>query len=193
MNLLHAAAEITRFLDTHNVPHFIIGGLALQHWGEPRMTRDIDIIVLVASEQLASFVDAVLERFNARSPDTRAFALQHRVVLIQTDQGVPIDISLGIPGYEEEALKRAVQVNFPEVGMLRLIGPEDMIIHKCVAGRPRDLEDVMGILIQNRLNLRFDTIRNWLEELSEVVDSHNPLELFKQTLNRAQKYIEREG
>jgi hypothetical protein len=157
------------------------------------MTRDVDITVLVASEQLESFVGAVLERFNARSPDARAFALQHRVVLIQTDQGVPIDISLGIPGYEEEALKRSVQVNFPEVGMLRLIGPEDLIIHKCVAGRPRDLEDVMGVLIQNRLNLRFDTIRSWLEEFSEVVDSHNPLELFKQTLNKAQKYIEREG
>ena len=191
MNLLPAAAEVTRFLDIHHVPHFIIGGLALQHWGEPRMTRDVEITVLVAPEELETFVDAVLERFNARSPDARAFALQHRVVLIQTDHGVPIDISLGIPGYEEEALKRAVRVNFPEVGTLRLIGPEDLIIHKCVAGRPRDLEDVEMILIRQRLNLHLDTVRKWLEAFREVVDSHDPLELFEQILSKAQQDLKR--
>lgn len=192
MTLLPAAAEVTRFLDIHNVPYFIIGGLALQHWGEPRMTRDVDIAVLVAPEELKSFVDAVLERFNARSPDARAFALKHRVVLIQTDQGVPIDISLGIPGYEEEALKRAVRVNFPEVGTLRLIGAEDLIIHKCVAGRPRDLEDVEVILIRQRLNLHLDTVRKWLEAFREVVDSHDPLELFEQILRKAQQALKGE-
>lgn len=192
MTLLSAAAEVTRFLDIHSVPYFIIGGLALQHWGEPRMTRDVDIAVLVAPEELKSFVDAVLERFNARSPDARAFALKHRVVLIQTGQGVPIDISLGIPGYEEEALKRAVRVNFPEVGTLRLIGAEDLIIHKCVAGRPRDLEDVEVILIRQRLNLHLDTVRKWLEAFREVVDSHDPLELFEQILRAAQQALKGE-
>ncbi len=51
MTLLLAAAEVSRFLDIHNVPHYVIGGLALQHWGEPRMTRDVDITVLVTKRR----------------------------------------------------------------------------------------------------------------------------------------------
>lgn len=193
MTLLRAAAKVAHFLDVRKVPYFIIGGLALQHWGEPRMTRDVDITVLVAPEDLESFVDAVLERFNPRIPDAREFALRHRVVLIQTDQGVPVDLSLGIPGYEEEALGRAVRVDFPEIEALRLIGPEDLIIHKCVAGRPRDLEDVEGILIRQRLNLNLDTIRKWLEAFRPVVDTHDPLALFEQALKRARRSLERRG
>ena len=39
MNLLQAAAEIARFLEDQGIPYFIIGGLALQYWDEPRLTR----------------------------------------------------------------------------------------------------------------------------------------------------------
>lgn len=117
MNLLRAAAEIARFLEGRGVPYFVIGGLALQHWGEPRMTRDVDITVLVAAEELGSFIDAVLSRFSPRIPDAREFALRHRVLLVQSENRVPIDISLGIPGYEEEAFQRAVEVYFPELAV----------------------------------------------------------------------------
>jgi len=188
MNLLRAAAEIARFLEDQGIPYFIIGGLALQHWGEPRLTRDVDITVLVASEELEAFVDATLSRFGPRIPDAREFALRHRVLLVRARNGVPIDISLGIPGYEEEAFERAMAVDFPEVGKLRLIGPEDLIIHKCVAGRPRDLEDVVGILVRQRLGLDLGLVRRWLTEFREVVDSHDPLELFEGALKRARQF-----
>jgi len=191
--LLRAAAEVARFLEAQGVPYAVIGGLALQRWGEPRMTRDVDITVLVAPKRMEPFVDAVLSRFSPRVPDAREFALRHRVLLIQTQQGIPIDLSLGIPGYEEEALKRAVLIDFPEVGRLRLIGPEDLIIHKCVAGRPRDMEDVEGILIRQRLQLDLELVRNWLGEFRTVVDTHDPLELFERSLERARRALEGAG
>lgn len=193
MNLLRAAAEVARFLEGRGIPYFIIGGLALQHWGEPRLTRDVDITVLVASEELESFVDAVLSRFSPRFPDAREFALRHRVLLVRAQNGIPIDISLGIPGYEDEAFERAVEVHFPEVGKLRLIGPEDLIIHKCIAGRPRDVEDVEGILIRQRLKLDLELVRRWLIEFRVVVDSHDPLELFEEALKRAREALNKEG
>ncbi|MFQ6033848.1 MAG: DUF6036 family nucleotidyltransferase [Candidatus Bipolaricaulia bacterium] len=193
MNLLRAAAEVARFLEAQGIPYSVIGGLALQQWGEPRMTRGVDIKVLVASKRMEPFVDAVLSRFSPRVPDAREFALRHRVLLIQTQDGVPIDISLGIPGYEEEALERAVLIDFPEVGRLRLIGPEDLIIHKCVAGRPRDVEDVEGILIRQRLQLDLGLIRGWLGEFRTVVDTHDPAKLFEQALERARQALEEAG
>jgi len=190
MILLDAVVEITKFLDREGISYFIIGGMALQHWGEPRLTRDIDITVLVSSKDLSSFVDAVLTQFRPRISDARDFALKHRVLLVETESGVPIDISLGIPGYEEEAYKRAVEVTLANGGNVRMIGPEDLIIHKCVAGRPRDLEDVEGILIRQRLRLDLDLIREWLTQFRSVVYSHDPLSLFEKALNRARRALE---
>lgn len=173
--------------------YFVIGGLALQHWGEPRLTRDVDITVLAQPGDLEPFVDAVLNRFSPRIPDARAFALRHRVVLVQTKDGVPVDLSLGIPGYEEEAWGRAVWVEFPGVGRLRIVGPEDLIIHKCVAGRPRDVEDVEGILIRQRLKLDLELVRGWLDEFRPVVGTHDPRDAFERALARAQRALEEEA
>lgn len=190
MNLIDAAAEVARFLEQLKIPYAIIGGLALQHWGEPRMTRDVDITVLVPSQELVPFIDTIIAKFHPRFPDAREFALRHRVLLLQSEDRIPIDISLGIPGYEEEALQRAVEVDFPGAGKLRLMGPEDLIIHKCVAGRPRDLEDVEGILIRQRLKIDAQLVRNWLESFQPLVDTHDPLEFFERALLRAQRTLQ---
>ena len=43
---MRAAAEIARFLEDQGIPYFIIGGLALQYWDEPRLTRDVEGILV---------------------------------------------------------------------------------------------------------------------------------------------------
>ena len=39
MSIFETAAEVADFLDERGVPYAIIGGLAVQHWGEPRATH----------------------------------------------------------------------------------------------------------------------------------------------------------
>lgn len=51
MNPLRAASEIGHFLEERGIPYLIIGGLALQYWGEPRLTRDVDLTILVDPDQ----------------------------------------------------------------------------------------------------------------------------------------------
>ncbi len=190
MSLIEAAVRVGTFLENENIPYFVIGGLAVQHWGEPRMTHDVDVTVLVDEAELASFVDKVLRAFRPRICDARTFALKHRVTLVEVDEGVPVDISLGIPGYEEEAIQRACWVEFSDLGRLRLVSPEDLIIHKCVAGRPRDMEDVQGVLLRQRLQLDLEIVRRWLAEFQPLVDTHDPLEVFTQTLAQAKLALE---
>ena len=190
---LEAAIEVARFLEERGVPYFVIGGLALQYWGEPRLTHDVDITVLVEPERLEEFVKEVLSTFEPRIPNAFQFAMRHRVLLVRTKGGVPVDISLGLPGYEEVALERAVLVECPGGGRLRIIGPEDLIIHKCVAGRSRDLEDVESILVRQRLKLDLGYIRRWLRAFSEVVEGHDPLGFFEQALERARRTLEEKG
>lgn len=186
MGLLETAAEVAAFLKAQAIPYAFIEGLALQQWGEPRLTHDVDVTVLVPADELPRFVARTLSRFRPRIPDATEFALRHRVLLLEIG-GVPVDPSLGIPGYEEEALQRAVRVSFPNIGTLPLLSPEDLIVHKCVAGRARDLEDVAGILIRQQLEIDATYIRQWLAAFREVIETHDPLQEFEKRLEEARK------
>lgn len=191
MSVLRAAEEIALFLEKRNVPYVIVGGLAVQYWGEPRTTRDVDVTVMVPADHLEDFLTETLKRFRPRIPVARDFALRHRMLLVESKRGVPIDVSLGIPGYEEEVMKRAVRACFPGIRPLRLISAEDLIIHKCVAGRARDQEDVERILIRQRLHLDLRYVRRWLKEFLPLVDTHNVRDIFEHALTRARTALRR--
>lgn len=175
---LSAALEIAAFLEDEGIPYVILGGLAVHYWGEPRATRDVDITVMVPREAVDSFFARVLEKCEPRIEGALEFAHRHRVLLVRHKDGTPIDISLAIPGYEEEVMRRARPVEWPGGGRLQLISPEDLIIHKCVAARPRDLEDVKAILIRQKGKLDLPYIRRWLEEFALALPERNPRELF---------------
>jgi predicted nucleotidyltransferase len=150
MSIFEAAVEVASVLEQEQIPYAVLGGVALQHWGEPRTTQDVDIVVLVPSDEEEPFLKRVLSRFQPRIPDALSFAKRHRVLLIATAGAIPIDLSLGIPGYEEEVMRRASRISFAGLPPIRVVSPEDLIVHKCVAGRARDIEDIQRVLIRQQ-------------------------------------------
>ncbi len=193
MSVLEAAAEIAAFLEEQGVSYALLGGVAIQHWGEPRTTRDVDVVVMVSYEELEDFAQKLFRRFAPRLPDALPFARRHRVLLVWASDGTSIDISLGVPGYEEEALRRAVSVSFPGLRSIRLLSAEDLIIHKCVAGRPRDVEDVKQILRRQRLALDLGHIRQWLQAFASVVEDHDVQALFEDAVRKTRTALRKEG
>ncbi len=181
--LKEAALRIAGTLEELGLPYAFIGGFALAFWGEPRLTADLDITLLADDPERAA--GELLRRFKPRVQDPLAFLRQTRVLLLEVD-GVPVDIAFAMPGYEEEALRRAVRVPLSG-GWVRVLSPEDLIIHKCVAGRPRDLEDVRGILLRQR-KLDLGYIRRWLREF-EGLTQHSPLGEFEKVLGEVRGII----
>jgi hypothetical protein len=101
MNLQFKAAwEIHQFLRKERIPCAIIGGIALQYWGEPRFTRDVDVTVMIPSSEEKKVLKKILSIFPPRIPDALQFALKNRICLIKNKDGCEIDLSLGIQGYE---------------------------------------------------------------------------------------------
>jgi len=47
IKLLADAVWLSEILDELKLKHCSIGGIAIQHWGEPRVTRDVEVSVLV--------------------------------------------------------------------------------------------------------------------------------------------------
>jgi hypothetical protein len=68
MNEQEAAAwEVHQFVQSLGLPYAVIGGMAVQWWGEPRMTKDVDLTVVAPLDQPSSvFIQQVLDRFPAR-------------------------------------------------------------------------------------------------------------------------------
>ncbi len=155
MNRLFAAAlEVHTFCTGQKWPFAVIGGLAVQRWGEPRQTRDVDITLLTGLGGEERFIDVLLARFRPRLPDARRFALERRVLLVETAAGIPLDISLGGLPYEERVVGRASGFEFEKGATIRTCSAEDLVVLKAFAGRPLDWVDVEGVIVRQgpRLN-----------------------------------------
>ena len=108
MNPIFAAAlELQAFCRERKWHFCFIGGVAVQRWGEPRLTVDADLTLLTGFGTEEPFVDALLAAFKSRRVDARDFALRYRVVLLESSNRVPLDISLGAMPFEERAIQRA--------------------------------------------------------------------------------------
>ena len=165
-----AAWEMHEFLTEHNISYAIIGGTALPRWGEPRFTKDVDLVVVTSLEEgVAPFVRLVLTRFASREEDAITFARENRVIKLTATNHCEVDVSLGMPGYEAEMLRRAVEYELKKGKSVRICSAEDLIILKCVAGRPQDLIDVEGVIARQTRMLDVRYVREWLARFDELL------------------------
>jgi hypothetical protein len=178
------AWRVHTFLSARGIPYAIIGGIAVQRWGQPRLTRDVDFTILLppGGEELA--LRELVTAFPARIKDAVAFALEHRVLPIEVPDGSEADLSLGLPGYEEHVIARAVPYDLGGGRQVKLCSAEDLIVHKLLAGRPQDLLDVEGIVARQGEALDTAYVRHWLGELSRVADDPELSTRFEQIWGR---------
>jgi len=170
--------QIAGELSAQSIPYMIIGGQAILLYGEPRLTKDIDIALGIGAEELQRVKSSVQNlRFKILIPDPEEF-VKETIVLptLHEKSGIRIDFIFSFSAYEHQAIQNARRINMgsQEVCFSSL---EDVIIHKIIAGRPRDLEDVRSVLLKNPA-FDLEYIEKWLTEFDESLDG-NYLALFK--------------
>lgn len=183
--LIEAAKEALDWLADQKLEACLIGALAVQRWGEPRATRDVDLTVFTDYGSEEAVTDRLLSRFAPRRVDTRAFALQYRVLLLRASNGVDLDVSLAALPFERECLARATPYSFEPEAALRTCSAEDLIIYKAVAGRPQDLLDIEGVLHRQFGKLALDRIRHWLGVFADIKEDPQMLARFEDLQRRA--------
>ena len=190
MNLqVETAWRLHRFLSERKIPYVISGGFAVQRWGQPRLTRDVDLTILLPAGQEEPALRELLRAFPGRVDDALQFAVLHRVLLVQVPGGSEADITLGLQGYEEGVIVRAVDYDLGDGRAVRLCSAEDLIIHKAVAGRPQDLMDIQGIVARQRDRLDLAYLRRWLSEFSALLDDSEVGQRFERAWEEYQKRI----
>lgn len=169
MNPLFAAAlELEQFFGARGWRFCFIGGLAVQRWGEPRLTLDVDCTLLTGFGQEERYVDELLAAFVGRVDHPREFALAHRVLLLHGASKVPLDIALGAMPFEERCIERASAFDIGDRQSLTMCSAEDLVVFKAFAGRERDWLDIEGIVLRQVEALDADTIWRELTPLLEL-------------------------
>jgi hypothetical protein len=171
VDLISEAVRLETFIESQGWRFCFIGGLAVQHWGEPRLTRDVDLVLLTGFGNEAAYVDTLLTTYTPRIDRAREFALERRVLLLRSPAGIGIDVSLAALPYEDGAIEHSVAVEMLPGARLRLCSPEDLIIMKTFAGRDTDLRDVRSVIVRQKPDsLDWRYIEKHLRDLADLTE-----------------------
>lgn len=143
-------------LSTDGVQYCLVGGVAVNLHGIPRMTYDVDLVVVPLAEQLRA-LHAALEALGLRcrlplkleafaDPAYRREAVEKRnlVAVTYTDPNDPlreVDVLVAPTVDASEIVARAVVLSLGDLDV-RVASIQDLIAMKRASGRAQDLADV---------------------------------------------------
>ena len=163
-------AAVQRLLARFGDQGMIIGGVAASLLGKPRLTADVDAVILAPLAELPELIAAAeQEGLVPRLGDAAEFARRHRVLLLRhPESGINVELSLGMLPFELKAVERSAIHQIDGLA-LRLPAPEDLIVLKAVAHRPQDLLDIQA-LIEPNPNLDRARIEQWVRQFARALD-----------------------
>jgi len=185
--VIRAAADLQAVCVAENWRFCFIGGIAVQRWGEPRETVDVDLSLLTGFRDEERFIRILLDRYEGRIEGAAEFAASRRVLLVRAKSGVGLDIALGGMPFEEMAVDRSSLFAFPPDVALRTCSAEDLIVLKAFAARPKDWMDVEGVIIRQAGQLDWSYVRTQLLPLlvlKEAPEIWDQLETRRMDLER---------
>ena len=164
--------KIARELKKASIPYMVIGGQAVLLYGEPRLTRDIVITLGVGVEGLNK-VRGVIGGVGLKIlvKKDKEFVGKNMVLpTLDRKSGIRVDFIFSFSPYERQAIERGKDIKLGRT-TVRFASLEDLVIHKVIAGRARDFEDVKSVLLKNP---RFDSayIMKWLKEFDQSLSSN---------------------
>jgi len=181
MNFDKLISKLMLLFKKVKTPYMLVGGFAVAVWGYPRQSLDIDIVVELTEAKIDDFLSfaSKLGFVLDKSEVDIIVKLGNRFVM-ELDN-FRIDCWLPKSEFDKDSLKRCKKEKlFGKT--LNVIGPEDLIISKLLAGRALDVEDIKTVLIRqeksiNKKYLREQSMKlNILDSLEKIINFKNEIE-----------------
>jgi len=128
-----------------NVEYLVVGDWAVSVHSEPRFTKDLDLLIGTAEDNLERAAHA-LQLFGApESIVNQARSLRPDEFLFFGVPPARVDLLRTIPGVQfEQAFARRIDVEL-EGATVHIVCKEDLIASKRAAGREKDLRDLQAL------------------------------------------------
>ncbi len=164
-------AYVVRALDERAIPYLIVGSIASMAYGEPRLTRDIDIVVDLRPEHVECLCAAFpADEFYVSLPAARqAVARRHQFNVIHPTSGNKIDFMIArSDAWGREQLARA-KLELQPGTVASVAAPEDVILSKLLYYREghsdKHLRDVAAMLQVSGDEIDRSYVARWAKEL----------------------------
>lgn len=159
-----------RLLEGLEVEYAVMGGIAVRAHAIPRATQDVDFTVALQRSRLPELYDAarrlgyhVPEAYGGGWVDQVAGMPLVRVGRYIEGNLIDVDLFLAESAFQHELLTRARPEQLDDL-TVRVVSPEDLILLKLLAHRPRDIADIGDILfVQGSLDEKY--LRRWAHDL----------------------------
>lgn len=173
-------------LNESGIPYAIIGGLAIAYHATPRMTKDLDILVL--DEDRPRLHRLFIKYFVLKTADFSSFLFS----------GAKMDAFAAKLPYERQALQNAIDSTFEGVPV-KVIHPRDLILLKLHAAWERknlpkanqDRTDISDVLYRFRDQFTADDIRYIAEQLRTRYQTPEELEKWRERIEWLNEELER--
>ncbi len=174
-------------LEDSGVEYFVVGAMASSTYGEPRSTRDVDVVVDLRPDQ----IPALVARFPAPhfyvSEEGARRAAEHRDMfnILHPASGLKIDLIIRkADAFDDSRFRRRRRLRVLPDRQVYLASPEDVILKKLVfykeGGSEKHLRDVAGILQVSGRALDRAYLARWARRLGVA-------EIWRRVLDRVGK------
>lgn len=169
--LMSSFFETLAILESNDIPYMVVGSIASMIYGEPRMTHDMDVVVLLAPKD-ASRVESIFSEDQYYCPPIEVIRneIVHRgqFNLIHHESGLKVDIVIRKDTeFAVNEFGRRRKVPFFNGNEVFIASPEDIVIAKLeyfrLGGSEKHLRDIRGILAESEVDMTY--LHLWVEKL----------------------------
>jgi hypothetical protein len=173
IEIARALRDFVAVFDDLETPYVVMGGMAVRFYGIPRATYDVDFTVAIERGRLPELYRrirelgySVPEPYDAGWVDSVAGMPLVKARLYLEGRGIDVDLFLAESRFQRQLLLHRRQEQLDDAPIW-LVSPEDLILLKLLAGRPRDHADIGDILFtQGKLDEVY--LRLWAKELGVI-------------------------
>ena len=158
--------KLVSFLNKEKFEYIVIGGVAAGTLGEPRLTGDVDVDILLDKDNISEFLDKA-QNFGFKVNKKRCIETARLVSVFQINYGdFHIDFIIASIDLEREAFKRKKVIKLYNLKAY-FPTPEDFILLKIIPARPQDLIDAERVIIRHKRKLDIKYLNVWAQKLSD--------------------------
>ena len=172
MEQIDLLRHVSRALDALSVEYMVVGSLASMAYGEPRLTRDIDIVAILRSNQVDAFCEVFPDSdyYVSREAAHDAVRRRSQFNVIHSASGNKIDLIIARDdawGRMQLARRRKVIL---ALGLtVFTAAPEDIILGKMIyyqeGQHEKHLRDITAMLRISSAEIDREYIRDWSNRL----------------------------